>query len=284
VAVTWFALRRTALSGQPSELTTESLRLAVMNTPHLLMHAGKMLAPVRLNVAPGVDAVGMLVGAAAILVFAMATRRSLPRAILGAAWFLLFLVPTLVVPGLPVYEHRAYLPLIGVVLVAATAMAPRRLGSVFIFIIAAVFATIAFSRQEVFRDAFAYWTDATRDAQFGPIAHVNLGQLYEADNRLADARREYLRALERDPDTPKAHNNVGVVLMKLERADLALMHFREETKRHPWNADAWFNLGLFAEMQGDVSEARRYYQRAIAENRAFRPAYEKLGIAPPGPN
>jgi tetratricopeptide (TPR) repeat protein len=132
----------------------------------------------------------------------------------------------------------------------------------------------------VFHDAFAYWTDAAKDPQFGPIANVNLGQLYEGEGRLADARREYLRALERNPDTPKAHNDLGVVLMKLEEPELALTHFREEARRHPWNADAWYNLGLFEEIRGDSAAARRYYERAIAENRAFLPAYEKLGLTP----
>ncbi len=68
--------------------------------------------------------------------------------------------------------------------------------------------------------------------------------------------------------------------MRLQDPARAVEHFREETRRHPQNADAWFNLGLWAEMQGDAAQARRYYQQAIAVNRAYLPAYEKLGIKP----
>jgi hypothetical protein len=38
---------------------------------------------------------------------------------------------------------------------------------------------------------------------------------------------------------------------------------------------------LFEEMSGNPTGARRFYERAIAANRAFLPAYDKLGIAPP---
>jgi Tfp pilus assembly protein PilF len=148
-------------------------------------------------------------------------------------------------------------------------------------VVIAILATLTYHRQDAFRDAFAYWTDATRDARFGPIAHVNLGQLHEGAGRPQEARREYLRALERDANTPKAHNNLGVVLMTLGEPDLALAHFREETTRHPWNADGWFNLGLWMETRGQAAAARPYYERALEANPSYAPAYDKLGRQPP---
>jgi tetratricopeptide (TPR) repeat protein len=264
-----------------------------------------MVIPMPLNVAPGVQDRDLLLAAVALIVLGIGASRYLTSALtkFAAAWVLLFLVPTLLVAGLPAYEHRAYVPLIGVMLTCAigrrhvptpNVQRPKKSSGAFSWELGvgnwAVTAFIAFvlvlavatyTRQEVFRHAFTYWTDAARDPTFGPLANVNLGQLHEAEGRLPEARREYLLALERDPDTPKAHNNLGVVFMKLDEPALALPHFQEETRRHPWNADAWFNLGLFEEMSGNPTEARRFYERAIAANRAFLPAYEKLGIAPP---
>jgi len=301
VVAAWAALRAAALGGQPPELTVQSLQVGIGNLPQLLLHAGKMLAPIDLNVAPGVNTAGLLLGAAAVLLFARLVPGRL--AAFGAVWVLAFLVPTLVVPGLPAYEHRAYLPLAGIALAGAQITkrqsdrrterqgdtptqrpGPSRVWALSVCALwLCAFAALTWQRQPVFRDAFAYWTDAVRDPQFGPMANVNLGQLYEAEGRMAEARREYLRALERNPNTPKAHNDLGVVLMKLDEPDLALTHFREETRRHPWNADAWFNLGLFEETRGDAAAARRNYQRAIEANPAYVPAYEKLGLTSPGP-
>ena len=287
LVVAWASLRARALSGMPSEFSTETLRVVIANLPQLLVHAGKILVPVRLNVSPGVDTPGVVIGMLATVAFvALAWRIPRGVALLAACWALAFLLPTLVVPGLPVYEHRAYLPVIGVLVCLAVALAGRsaRPSSVArwvaVFVIA-ILSTVTYQRQAVFRDAFTYWTDGTRDAQFGPIAHVNLGQLHENEGRHSDARREYLRALNRDPNTPKAHNNLGVVLMALNEPELAAAHFKEEAARHPWNADAWFNLGLWNEMRGDLREARRLYQRAVVENPSYAPAYEKLGRPPP---
>jgi tetratricopeptide (TPR) repeat protein len=277
----------------PSEFTSDTLRVIASNAPQVLVHIRKMLLPIELNVAPGVQDRDLLLAAVALAVLGIVASRFLNGdwTKFAAAWVLLFLVPTLTVRGLPAYEHRAYVPLLGVVTVFAVAQkrADRTssalgLGRWLLIGILGVLATVTYTRLDVFRNAVTYWTDAARDPVFGPLANVNLGQLHEAEGRLGEARREYLLALERDPATPRAHNNLGVVLMKLERPDLALQHFQEEARRHPWNADAWFNLGLFEELRGNQEVARAHYERAIAENRAFVPAYEKLGIAPPRRN
>jgi len=289
VVIGWAVMRSRALAGTPSELTAGSVRTALLNSPQLLVQAGKMLLPVRLNVAPGVDAFGMALGTVAVAAGAWFARSRWSRgqSVLALAWAAAFLLPTLLVPGLPAYEHRIYLPLIGFLVVGAQGrFGPGARGFTFsvaaaVTALVAVLGAATYERQSVFRNAVAYWSDAVRDERFGPLAHVNLGQLHEADGRLAEARGEYLRALERNPDTPKAHNNLGVVLMKLDRPDEALAHFREEARRHPWNADAWFNLGLFEELRGNDADARRYYERAIEANSALTPAYEKLGRRPP---
>jgi tetratricopeptide (TPR) repeat protein len=261
-----------------------------------------MLIPAWLNVAPGVQDWDLLLAAVALIALGIAATRFLTAATtqLAAAWVLLFLIPTLTVAGLPAYEHRAYVPLIGVLLAFAVgrrklptshAQLPKRssralpwvsgVGSWMLIAMVAVLAGITWTRLDIFRNPVAYWTDAARDPVFGPLANVNLGQLHETAGRLADARREYRRALERDPATPKAHNNLGVVLMKLGEPALAFEQFEAETRQHPWNADAWFNLGLFEELRGNQPAARKHYERAISENRAFAPAYDKLGLPPP---
>ena len=304
IVVSWMVLRSRALAGMPPEVTTDTLTVMAANAPQILAQLRKMLIPIGLNVAPGVQDRDLLLAAAALIALGIAASRFLTGATtkLAAAWVLIFLVPTLTVAGLPAYEHRAYVPLMGLVIAFAIArrqlptpngQLPRHrsgrslweLGvSRWVLTCAAVICVLAvttFPRQDAFRNAFTYWTDAARDPVFGPLANVNLGQLHEAEGRLGDARREYLRALERDAATPKAHNNLGVVLMKLDQPDLAFEQFRAETRQHPWNADAWFNLGLFEEMRGNEAAAREHYERAISENRAFAPAYEKLGLAPP---
>ena len=288
VVVLWSVLRSRALEGMPSDLASGTLAVVAANAPQLLVQIRKMLFPVALNVTPGPRDLDLLLAAAALVAFAFVARRlTRGMAAVAVAWVLAFLLPTLLVPGLPAYEHRVYVPLIGVMVAVAAAPPLGRLKPArpiawgVVVALAAGLGAITWQRQEVFRDPFAFWTDASRDPRFGALAHVNLGQLHEAAGRPAEARREYLRALAADPATPKAHNNLGVVLMQLEEPELAVTHFREETRLHPWNADAWFNLGVWAEMHGDAAAARAHYERAIKENPAYVPAYERLGLPPP---
>lgn len=287
VVILWMELRSRALADAPAVGLMDMARVAVSNSPQILLQVGKMIAPVRLNVSPGVDLVGLLLGVAALAgLGALARYLGLrPRQVMVlGCWLLAFLVPPLVVPGLPAYEHRNYVPLLGVLSIFAAARVARPLGgmaAVTVSVIVIGLAAHTHARQAVFGNAFAYWSDGTRDARFAPVAHVNLGQLHEVAGRLEDARREYLRALALDPDVPKAHNNLGVVAMKSHEPALGVWYFNEEVRRHPSNAEAWYNLGLAAENQGRADEARAHYERAIQANRWFRPAYDKLGLAPP---
>lgn len=286
VVAIWMSLRSRALADTPAVSLVDLAGVAVSNGPQILLQVGKLVAPVRLNVSPGVDGVGLLLGAAALAALAWFARTLGMRSrqvVVAACWLLAFLVPPLVVPGLPAYEHRNYLPLVGLCIFAATLVRRPRSAALagIVSVIVIVLAGHTYARQTVFRNAFAYWSDGARDARFAPVAHVNLGQLHEAAGRLQDARREYLRALALDPDLPKAHNNLGVVAMKSSEPALGVWYFNEEVRRHPSNAEAWYNLGLAAENGGRADEARAHYERAIEANRWFRPAYDKLGLAAP---
>lgn len=289
VVAAWLGLRTRALATAPPADLGKLLAVAASNSPQILLQIGKLVAPVRLSVSPGVDGAGLLQGAGALVALGWLARRlRVPgrQCAVTACWTLACLAPSLVVPGLPAYEHRNYVALAGVlcILAAARSIVGRRrtmAPAAVVGLVTAVFAWQTYARQEVFRDAFTYWGDGTRDARFAPVAHVNLGQLHEAAGRLEDARREYLRALELDPDIPKAHNNLGVVAMKLGDSDAGVRHFNEEVRRHPTNAEAWYNLGLAAENRGRPNEARGYYERAIQASPSFRPAYDKLGLAAP---
>jgi tetratricopeptide (TPR) repeat protein len=275
----WWVLRSQALAG--STAVNASAAEAIAQSWQPLTYFGKLLAPIRLNVMPGPDPVTMALGAIA-LVAAVAATRVLPArpVVFAAGWVLVFVAPSVLVPGLPAYEHRMYVPLIGAAIGIALTITPGTSTLGVATGLGLLFAVLSFLHAPVFRDATSYWQNGTLSARYAPMAHVNLGQLREQAGDLTTATEHYRRALALDPDTPKARNNLGVVLMQQQRPEEAVALFREEVRRFPQNADAWFNLGLWADMQGDTAEARRHYERALAENPAYRPAAEKLGRMP----
>jgi tetratricopeptide (TPR) repeat protein len=198
-------------------------------------------------------------------------------------WLLLFLLPALLVPGMPAYEHRLYFPLIGFVLALAELPVWRRperrraamIGGI---VIASLFGAIAFVHADVFRDRYRYWGSATTGTPFAGMALVNLGQIYEGDGDLARAAESYRAALEHDPATPGAHNNLGVLAARAGRMTVAVDEFEQEIKQHPGNADAYFNLGLIAKLTDRPDDAARWWERTVAADPGHRAAHEELAV------
>ena len=86
-----------------------------VNIPDLLVHTGKVVAPIRLSIMPSLDLTGLMLGVLALGICATIFGRVLTprRQVFVWGWFLLFLLPTLLVDEMPIYEHRAYVPLLG---------------------------------------------------------------------------------------------------------------------------------------------------------------------------
>jgi Flp pilus assembly protein TadD len=60
--------------------------------------------------------------------------------------------------------------------------------------------------------------------------------------RLGDAAAQYKGALEHDPGSAEAHNNLGVALEGLGRLAEAVAHFEEAVRLKPGFAEAGANL------------------------------------------
>jgi tetratricopeptide (TPR) repeat protein len=199
----------------------------------------------------------------------------------AALWFALFLLPTLVVPDLPAYEHRAYVPLLGLTMSLAWLIDRRRWLESWAGLAGAAVLTLAFAGLSVryaptFADPLSYWTAGTSRMPFAPIAYVNLGQLYEQRGDVGRAESAYRRALQLDEGTPKAYNNLGVVLAGRRDFAGAREMFEREVARHPLSAEAVYNLGVVRKVEGDMAAAVPFWRRALEIDRYYVPAYEQL--------
>lgn len=71
------------------------------------------------------------------------------------------------------------------------------------------------------------------------------------------------QALEREPDSPEAHYNLGTLLSKLGRGDKAESHLRAALDARPDYKEARFNLANLLHRRGDLEEALAEYQRLV---------------------
>ena len=282
--VAWGTVRQLALAGGEGGATPmASMTTAVGNLPQLLAYVGKVVFPIDLHVMPSVDARALGLGVLGLGVLALTFRRlPLRRSAVVLAWFILFLLPPLVVPDLPAYEHRVYVPLLGLALgLSQLPGLAARLGSLawprlVCSALVVVFALLTLRQLPVFRDPLTFWASATRGSSYAPIAHVNVGRILEELGEPGRAAAEYRAALAIDPLTPKANNNLGVTLMAQGREATARRHFERELEVNPINAEAHFNIGLFEKISGRPADGVPHWETALSHNSFFLPAYEEL--------
>lgn len=87
------------------------------------------------------------------------------------------------------------------------------------------------------------------------VLRYNRAQVYGGMGRLEDALADYSYVLERDPNFPEHHFNVGNVLRRLGRDEEALAAYREALRLSPPFPEAYYNIGDARLALGDTEGA-----------------------------
>ena len=123
----------------------------------------------------------------------------------------------------------------------------------------------AYHRNKQLDEADTLFQEAIKGAgEDAPVAwYVALGQIETERGNLEQARRYYIVAVQLYPDTTAAYNNLGHVLLKLNRIDEADAVFREALTQDETLASAAFGRGEVGARRGQLAVAQRFYERAI---------------------
>jgi len=205
----------------------------------------------------------------------------------AGAWFFAILAPTSsVVPVTlqPTGEHRMYLPLAAVVVLAAAGLYEwlgRR--SLAVWAVMAVgLGGLTFRRNQDYRSELAIWSDTVAKRPENAMAHSNLGTVLDTmPGRLPDAIAEYEAALRIDPDLAETHYNLGLALAKSPgRQAEAEAEFKAALRKNPNLAEAHYSLGnVLLASKDRWPEAIAEYQAALRLNPRDAAAHVNLGCA-----
>ena len=143
------------------------------------------------------------------------------------------------------------------------------------FIVQAKLAT-AYHRNKQLDAADIWFQKAIKGAgEDAPAAwYVALGQIETERGNLEQARRYYIVAVQLHPETTAAYNNLGHVLLKLNRIDEADAVFREALVQDETLASAAFGRGEVGVKRGQLTVAQRFYQDAI-QHAPHEPIFHK---------
>jgi tetratricopeptide (TPR) repeat protein len=111
--------------------------------------------------------------------------------------------------------------------------------------------------------------------------HELSAEIFEVQNRYADAVAEYRKAIEMNPGAPDLHYRLGRALL-LESHDPAVLEkaageFRSELKLNPEDGACEFQLGQIAQVEGKTAEATSHFERALSLSPSFVQALIALG-------
>ena len=122
-----------------------------------------------------------------------------------------------------------------------------------------------YHRNKQLDEADTWFQKAVKGAgEDAPVAwYVALGQIETERGNLEQARRYYIVAVQLHPETITAYNNLGHVLLKLDRIDEADAVFREALTQDGTLASAAFGRGEVRARRGQLAIAQRCYERAI---------------------
>ncbi|MFZ5874781.1 MAG: tetratricopeptide repeat protein [Nitrospirota bacterium] len=197
-----------------------------------------------------------------------------PLAAFGTLWFFLNLaIESSIIPLDLVFEHRLYLPSMGMALLAivageafrqrVTRRAYRFLPTVACVLLALTWTAWTVDRNRMWKTEFSLWADTAAKAPANPRALTLLGVAYTDRGEPDKAYEAFQAAIRANPDFHDAHANLGSAL--IARADLngALEAFTRARALDPDNAEDAYHLGLVYFKLGRLDEARREYEASL---------------------
>jgi Flp pilus assembly protein TadD len=278
--VVWALLRSHAIVAGSNLIA--SLPKALASAPALLVHLGKIVLPIELDVVATLRDSSLWPGACALLLVIAAAywlhgpaRRSLLFGVI-AAFFIL--VPTLAVSDYMILEARIYavLPFAMLALggaLSSVADAPpapsgaRGLRSPLgIFLGAAVVALFAWRARVYlpeFRSAASFAEAAIRGSPGFSFGYNQAGAVAQWRGDLAGAERYYRQAIALNPDERMVRSNLGTILALRGDHAGAVVEYQAELARNPM-ASTFSNLGVSLYALGRLPEAADAFQSGVA--------------------
>jgi tetratricopeptide (TPR) repeat protein len=132
---------------------------------------------------------------------------------------------------------------------------------------------------QVWRDTVTLFTHALQVNPHSALAHNNLGLGLAQQGQLDAAIAQYKAALQVRPALAEAHYNLGNSLLRQGQPALAITHYVEAARLKPTWAEVHNNLGNALDNEGQVAEAIAAYQTALRLRPDFAEAHNNLGGA-----
>jgi tetratricopeptide (TPR) repeat protein len=212
----------------------------------------------------------------------------------GLLWFFVAMLPeSSVIPIADViFEHRMYLPSIGLFLAATVAaelliarvshryVHARKTAVAVMAALVAVLSATAYARNAVWSDQLRLTEDIAKKSPAKARPQFNLGLVYWLQGRADEAIVAYANVIRIDPAySAGVYNNLGVALMSRGRVDEAIRVYQAGMLIDRRDGDLHFNLARAYTGQGRIDEAVAEFKAALQRKPDDADVHFYLGTA-----
>jgi Tfp pilus assembly protein PilF len=211
----------------------------------------------------------------------------------GIFWFFItLLVESSVIPIKQlIYEHRAYLPSIGIFVGSSTLVSMgithfksinRTAGWASVFMLSIVVIVLVgatYARNSIWKDEISLWSDVIKKSPNKAGGYYSLGLAYQEMGLIDKSNKNYNIALKLNPNYADAYINLGVNYMSEGYIEKAIEAIKAAIKLNPYIPYAHLNLGIAYDKKGLIDIAIEQYQTALRLKPDFAEAYYNLGLA-----
>ena len=201
-------------------------------------------------------------------------------------WFFVNLAIESSVIGLEmVFEHRMYMPSIGIILALVYSFhrfVPLKIQfqrPLVLLVVALALAGATLVRSRVWSDALVLWKDCARKSPAKSRVRNNLGMILGERGSLEEAVVELRESCRLDPSYAQAFNNLGVVYAKQGRHEAAIEEYRKALGLRSAFGSAHHNIGQAFLETGRAEDAIRHLKEAVRYIPGVVDAYIDLGSA-----
>jgi len=270
----WLFVRSTATLSNSWVSPSDMLHAGLDRLGVILQYLGKIFFPVNLTVFPVAEDITLIWGILAltglITLIIYSKSYSKPLTYLGLFWFIVFLIPVLIVPKSlndQVFEHRLYLPVIGILIMLSQA-APFSgtynpgMKITIVSAVALIFIIQSFIRTSYFNDPVTFWTHAVNGSPHSAYAKTLLGTKVDDP---AEREKLFMQAYALDPNLKNLNYYLGKVFFDRKESDTAEYYLRKEVAHNPI-PDAYFLLAQIAFSKNSFDSAAVNLEKVVELN------------------
>lgn len=204
-----------------------------------------------------------------------------PLITLGIFWYFCTLsVESSVIVLDTIIEHRLYVPLFGLILIALDLLSRLQrtwlVRGIFCLLIL-FFGLLAWQRNLLWVNPITFYEDNLRVAPHSERVMVDLATHYINAGRNSEAEVLLERAIEINPDYELAYGGLSKIYVDRGAYDLARELLLSAIKRFPKSIPFLDSLGTILDFVGDPVQAERVLKQAIALAPSYSNAYLNLG-------